>query len=66
MFWGSILIVIGLVALLKNLGFITAGTWEVIWPVLVIALGLSFITKRRGGSHLPWCSCVNCENKQGQ
>lgn len=64
MFWGIILIVIGLVALMKNLGFITASTWEVLWPILVIALGLSFVSKRRcSKGHLPWCSCNDCTSK---
>jgi len=57
MFWGTILVVIGLIALLKNLGFITAGVWEVTWPILLIALGVSLLAKKRGNNHLPWCSC---------
>ena len=63
MFWGTILIVVGLVALLKNLGIITADTWGIIWPVLVIALGLSFITKRRATNHTPRCYCPDCIDK---
>jgi uncharacterized membrane protein len=62
MIWGSVLIVIGLVALLKNLGYITTGVWEVVWPVLLIVLGVSFI-KRRHNNHAPWCSCADDPNK---
>ena len=65
MFWGSILVVIGLAALLKNLGLITADIWDVIWPVLLIVLGVSFLTKRRG-RHLPWCACSDSDPKQVQ
>lgn len=64
MFWGTILVVIGLVALLKNLGFITVDVWEVVWPVLLIMLGVSLLAKKRGLNHLPWCSCADCSSKQ--
>ncbi len=64
MFWGTILVIIGIIALLKNLGFITAGVWEVVWPILLISLGVSLLAKKRGGSsHLPWCSCSDCGPK---
>ena len=66
MFWGSILVVIGLAALLTNLGLITADIWDVVWPVLLIVLGVSFLTKRRGGGHLPWCACSDSDPKQVQ
>ncbi|MDP3986220.1 MAG: DUF5668 domain-containing protein [Candidatus Veblenbacteria bacterium] len=65
MFWGTALVIIGLVALLKNLGLIPANTWDIVWPVLLIALGISFLARKRGSGHLPWCSCTDCGSKQG-
>ncbi len=47
MFFGLILIIIGLVFLLQNLGFIGNDAWPIIWPCLVVALGISILLKRR-------------------
>ena len=47
MFFGLIIIIIGLVFLLKNLGLIGGDVWPIIWPSLVIVIGLSFIFKKR-------------------
>jgi len=53
MFWGTILIVVGVALLLKNLGFIQAPAWDVVWPILLIILGLSLLKRRQGFRH-PW------------
>ena len=47
MFFGFIILIIGLVFLLKNVGFISGDVWPIIWPSLVIALGLSILFKRK-------------------
>ena len=47
MFFGLIIIIVGLVFLLKNLGLIGGDIWPIIWPCLVIALGLSILFKRK-------------------
>ncbi len=42
--WLSVfLIITGLAFLLKNLGYLPGGAWSVIWPVLLILLGLWFL-----------------------
>lgn len=64
MFWGTILVVIGVVALLKNLGIITGDVWDVAWPILLISLGISLLAKKRGHNHLPWCNCADCGSKK--
>lgn len=51
LFWPIILIGVGVIFLLNNLGVITGSPWEVIWrlwPVLLIALGLEILTGRTG------------------
>lgn len=63
MFWGTLLILIGFIALLKNLGFITVGVWETVWPILLIVVGVSLLSKRRNNNHWPWCFCADCEDK---
>jgi len=47
MFFGSIILVLGLVFLLKNLRIISGEVWPVIWPSLLIILGLSIFWKRK-------------------
>lgn len=42
---GLILIIIGGVFLLQNLGYISAGAWSVIWPAILIAIGLGIVIK---------------------
>ena len=48
MFLGLILLIIGVVFLLKNLGYISEPTWSIIWPAILIVIGLGVILKRKG------------------
>jgi len=44
MFWGSVLILVGAVLLLDNLGFLgDINIWSIIWPLVIIALGVWII-----------------------
>ena len=46
-FWvGIILIALGAFFLLGNLGFLSFIRWDVLWPVLLIALGLLVLLRR--------------------
>ena len=45
--FGIILIIIGIVFLLQNLGYISEGAWAIIWPAILIVIGLGVIFKRR-------------------
>ncbi len=45
MFLAIAIIVIGFIFLLKNLGIITGPAWDIIWPLLIIALGFSMLLK---------------------
>jgi hypothetical protein len=51
MFIGLVLLAVGLIALLVQLGVLTGSTWSYFWPVLLIILGLVFLFRRswRGG-----------------
>ncbi len=46
MFWGTLIIIVGIIILLKNLGIITTGVWSVLWPLLLIMFGVSLLTKK--------------------
>jgi hypothetical protein len=46
-FWGGgILIVIGLYFLLANLGLLNWLDWKVVWPVILIGLGVYLVARR--------------------
>jgi hypothetical protein len=45
MFTGILLVLIGVYFLLRNLGIITDDFWEIFWPIIIIALGFSFLGK---------------------
>lgn len=55
---GLILIIIGIAYLLRNLGVISTGAWEIIWPALLIALGAWMLLRGRSGfsleEHVGW------------
>ena len=46
--WGGILVIIGVLFLLANLGVLNNLDWNVIWPLLLIALGVWLILARIG------------------
>jgi len=49
-FWGGALVVIGLYYLLSNLGLLNWLRGDVLWPVLLILLGVALLVQRgRGG-----------------
>lgn len=52
MFFGIIILVVGVALLLQNLGLVTGTIWSIIWPALLIILGLAIISKRK---HCWWC-----------
>ncbi len=66
MFIALVLVIVGVVMLLKNLGVITAEAWDIVWPVALIALGLSMVWRRKTACHMPWCKCNDCETKSRQ
>jgi hypothetical protein len=55
-FIGLVLLAIGIVALLIKLGVLSGSVWGYFWPIVLIALGLTFVLgrfTRRG--HRMWC-----------
>lgn len=47
MFAGLFILALGVLFLLKNLGVIYGDTWGIIWPLAIIAFGVSLVFKRR-------------------
>lgn len=43
---GAILVIVGIVFLLKNLGIMPSIAWDIVWPIAIIVLGLTMIFKK--------------------
>jgi len=46
MWFGVTLIVVGVIFMLDNFGFLSEGAWDYIWPILIIIIGAYLILKR--------------------
>lgn len=56
-FWGALIILVGVLLLLSNLGVLAVDIWNLIWPVALIAVGLwlllgIFFGREQGGGAL--------------
>lgn len=47
MFVGLIILALGVIFLLKNLGVIRGDIGDVVWPVALMALGIGILIKKR-------------------
>jgi len=45
MFVGLMVLLVGIVFLLQNLGYISGNVWGIIWPAIIIIVGLSMIMR---------------------
>lgn len=46
-----VVVSIGVFLLLDNLGILSVNVWQVIWPVIIIAIGISIMANRFKGPH---------------
>lgn len=44
---GLVLIAVGVLFLLKNIGVLEGIDWGILWPVAIIAIGLNMFFKKR-------------------
>lgn len=51
MIFALIILMIGLIFLLQNLGYISGEFWKLLWPAILIAIGLSLLFRPR---EKPW------------
>lgn len=63
MFIGLAIIIIGIVFLLENMGLISSSAWQLIWPCLLIVLGLCMIFKTSG---FYCCKANEARTKRGE
>ncbi len=64
-FWGGVLVLIGLLFLLGNTGVLSNLNWDVVWPVLVIALGVWLLLPRLGGVRGSIAGVDSAEPREG-
>ncbi len=60
---GKILVVIGFVFLFKNIADLFGYDWSLVWPIVLIAVGVSMMTSgacRDGVCHWSCFSCASC------
>ncbi len=50
--WGVVLLVVGVVFLLNNFGYLPVGLWDQWWPLLLIAVGVVLLLRRSTSSGL--------------
>jgi len=59
MFWGGLLLIVGVVLLLANFNIITGNVWGYIWPLFIILMGVSVligVATGRGGVEAEYVS----------
>jgi hypothetical protein len=47
MFLGVLLLILGILLLLREMGLIYGNFWDYVWPIALIALGASMIFKSK-------------------
>jgi uncharacterized membrane protein HdeD (DUF308 family) len=47
MFLGLLVLVVGVVFLMQNLGYISGSVWEILWPSFLIIAGLLMIFRQK-------------------
>jgi len=63
---GLIILIIGAILLLRNLGYISMELWNIIWPSIWIIVGLKFLLKGKKHGHGHGCWCCNGGHKEGE
>jgi hypothetical protein len=46
MFFGLVLIVVGIFALLVNLGVLSGSLWSYVWPIILVILGIGLFFRK--------------------
>jgi len=58
---GIIVILVGVVFFLKNLGYLAVVSWDLIWPLIVVIVGIGMISRRCKNCGM-W-GCHRCDSK---
>lgn len=44
---GYALVILGVIFLLKNLGLLVAINWDLVWPIVLVIIGILMIYKKK-------------------
>lgn len=61
MFFGYLVVLLGVLALFNVLGWITVGFWQIFWPLLLIVIGLKMVMVSR---HCRKCVDGKCDTSK--
>lgn len=67
MMWGVIVIIVGLVFLLDNMGVIGGPVFDYVWPLIIIAVGVQLILRENYQKKCGYCAqegCPLCKGKK--
>ncbi len=62
---GLLIILVGTLFLLKDLGLLVNMDWGLIWPLIIIMIGLSMVSSK-SGKKCAWCwgkKCDHCDHR---
>lgn len=65
---GLIVILVGILFFFKNIGLINNISWDILWPVIVMLIGIAMVLRRRcgcGGWGCKWCKWCKGVNYHG-
>jgi hypothetical protein len=62
MFFGYLVLLLGVLALFNVLGWIAIGFWQIFWPLLIIVVGLKMVIVSR---HCRKCADGKCDTSDG-
>ncbi|MDD5750310.1 MAG: DUF5668 domain-containing protein [Candidatus Pacebacteria bacterium] len=52
--FGALIVIIGVFFLLKNLGLVADNAWSILWPLLIIMIGLKLLLVKRNRRWHDW------------
>lgn len=60
--FGLILVILGVLFLLEEMGIITGSFWGYFWPVILIVVGFSLMDKDKKKGDCNWFFCGKAKN----
>ncbi len=60
------LVVVGVLFLLRNVGILPPAAWDVVWPLVLIVLGIAVFLNRGGVSLFPWSHSERLDRKRSR
>lgn len=60
------LVVVGVLFLLRNVGILPPAAWDVVWPLVLIVLGIAVFLNRGDASFSPWSHSERLDRKRSR